>query len=166
MLFKIVFGSVRRRSVVRWVLVAVLAVILNAQGVTPAPGWPPLPNGCYYTGSSECGGSDRNRCAPHQRFLSHRCGNQITNACGLDDLCARQNKGRVLLQGSWHDAKPPGVSFEVNQLGDIVNVWSRNYGQQHGRFTGPYTFSLGTVTGAYHTDTNRITFSNGAVWVR
>lgn len=53
--------------------------------------WEKLPQGCHYTGNSACGGSDRFKCSPKQRYFTWECvvfGQVYRNAgCKTDTAC-------------------------------------------------------------------------------
>lgn len=58
--------------------------------VVPA-NWAPLPQGCYYTGNSACGGDQRNRCPSTERYFTWVCktplGTFPGRGCRRDTYC-------------------------------------------------------------------------------
>jgi len=100
----------------------------------------PAQDGCQEFGHSACGGSDRDKCPPNQRFISERCsGGAVRNRCSIDEYCARTTKGRVNIDGKWITGVAP---YQINQSADSIYITGGAAGPANGAFISANQISV------------------------
>lgn len=117
------------------VVLTTLVTVVFSIATMPAKAQNP---GCHFIGNSACGGSQNNKCAPHERYYSQQCANgQVVNSCIIDNYCGSVNKGRVNIDGSWRAG-----GYHIAQNGDSLYITGGAAGPASGQFTSGQTISV------------------------